>query len=113
SLFDKGRVSPALKACPIYLVLNEDLGERGAHYYAYQLLKEPKQPTAVYARVEADRYRNQVNRLTSRTQAAAHGREQKKTLHPIRVNRSYKQQRRQISRITMDKNLKDEHVLIP
>ncbi|KAL4129339.1 hypothetical protein PRIC2_005348 [Phytophthora ramorum] len=40
SLFDKGRVSPALRACPIYLVLNEDLGERGAHYYAYQLLKE-------------------------------------------------------------------------
>ncbi|ETI30669.1 glucokinase [Phytophthora nicotianae P10297] len=40
SVFDKGRVSPAIKACPIYLVLNEDLGERGAHYYAYQLLTE-------------------------------------------------------------------------
>jgi glucokinase len=39
-MFDKGRVSPAIKACPVYLVLNEDLGERGAHYYAYQLLKE-------------------------------------------------------------------------
>ncbi|KAL3660389.1 hypothetical protein V7S43_014542 [Phytophthora oleae] len=38
SLFDKGRVSPALKACPIYLVLTEELGERGAHFYAYQLL---------------------------------------------------------------------------
>ncbi|OQR98457.1 glucokinase [Achlya hypogyna] len=38
SLFDKGRVSPALKVLPIYLVLTEDLGERGAHYYAYQLL---------------------------------------------------------------------------
>ncbi|CAI5710724.1 unnamed protein product [Peronospora destructor] len=36
--FNKGRVSPALKAIPIYLVLTEDLGERGAHYYAYQLL---------------------------------------------------------------------------
>ncbi|CAH0476997.1 unnamed protein product [Peronospora belbahrii] len=38
SLFDKGRVSPALRACPIYLVLTEELGERGAHFYAYQLL---------------------------------------------------------------------------
>lgn len=37
--FDKGRVSPAIKAVPIYLVLTEDLGERGAHYYAYQLLR--------------------------------------------------------------------------
>lgn len=37
--FDKGRVSPAIKAVPVYLVLTEDLGERGAHYYAYQLLK--------------------------------------------------------------------------
>lgn len=37
--FNKGRVSPALKAIPIYLVLTEDLGERGAHYYAYQLLE--------------------------------------------------------------------------
>lgn len=36
--FNKGRVSPALRAIPIYLVLTEDLGERGAHYYAYQLL---------------------------------------------------------------------------
>ncbi|KAE8992677.1 hypothetical protein PF004_g22403, partial [Phytophthora fragariae] len=40
SMFDKGRVSPAIRACPVYLVLNEDLGERGAHYYAYQLLQE-------------------------------------------------------------------------
>lgn len=37
--FNKGRVSPALKEIPIYLVLTEDLGERGAHYYAYQLLQ--------------------------------------------------------------------------
>lgn len=37
--FNKGRVSPALEAIPIYLVLTEDLGERGAHYYAYQLLE--------------------------------------------------------------------------
>ncbi|KAE9077791.1 hypothetical protein PF010_g23376 [Phytophthora fragariae] len=37
--FNKGRVSPALEAIPIYLVLTEDLGERGAHYFAYQLLE--------------------------------------------------------------------------
>ncbi|KAI9913996.1 hypothetical protein PsorP6_006444 [Peronosclerospora sorghi] len=29
SLFDKGRVSPALRACPIYSVLTEELGEHG------------------------------------------------------------------------------------
>ncbi|TMW55705.1 hypothetical protein Poli38472_010587 [Pythium oligandrum] len=39
AMFDKGRVSPAIKAVPVYLVLTEDIGERGAHYYAYQLLK--------------------------------------------------------------------------
>lgn len=38
-MFDKGRVSPAIEAIPVYLVLTEDLGERGAHYYAYQLLQ--------------------------------------------------------------------------
>ncbi|TDH71724.1 hypothetical protein CCR75_007234 [Bremia lactucae] len=37
--FDKGRMGPVLKAIPIYLVLTEDLGERGAHYYARQLLE--------------------------------------------------------------------------
>ncbi|RHY33645.1 hypothetical protein DYB32_001477 [Aphanomyces invadans] len=37
AIFDKGRVSPALKSVPIYLVLTEDLGERGAHYYSYQV----------------------------------------------------------------------------
>ncbi|RHY02257.1 hypothetical protein DYB34_011367 [Aphanomyces astaci] len=37
ALFDKGRVTPALKSVPIYLVLTEDLGERGAHYYSYQV----------------------------------------------------------------------------
>ncbi|KAI9913031.1 hypothetical protein PsorP6_006438 [Peronosclerospora sorghi] len=39
SLFDKGRESPALCACPIYLVLTEELGEHGAHYYALLLLQ--------------------------------------------------------------------------
>lgn len=42
AVFDKGRVSPAVKAVPIYLVLTEDLGERGAHYYAMQLLDSYK-----------------------------------------------------------------------
>jgi len=42
ALFDKGRVSPAIRACPIYLVLTEELGERGAHYFAYQLLEQAK-----------------------------------------------------------------------
>ncbi|KAI9907485.1 hypothetical protein PsorP6_016672 [Peronosclerospora sorghi] len=39
SLFDKGRVSPARLACPIYLMLTEDLGEHGAHFYAFPLLQ--------------------------------------------------------------------------
>ncbi|KAI9908240.1 hypothetical protein PsorP6_003721 [Peronosclerospora sorghi] len=38
SLFDKGRVSPALRACPIYLVLTEELGEQGDHFYTFPLL---------------------------------------------------------------------------
>lgn len=37
--FDKGRMRPVLETIPIYLVLTEDLGERGAHYYARQLLE--------------------------------------------------------------------------
>ncbi|KAI9909678.1 hypothetical protein PsorP6_015105 [Peronosclerospora sorghi] len=39
SLFDKGRVNLALRACPIYLVLTEELGEHGAHFYAFPLLQ--------------------------------------------------------------------------
>jgi glucokinase len=39
AVFNKGRISTALQQIPIYLVLTEDLGERGAHFYAYQLLK--------------------------------------------------------------------------
>lgn len=55
AMFDKGRVSPAIKACPVYIVLTEDLGERGAHYYAYQLLqsyKESQDPKSVGAITE-------------------------------------------------------------
>ncbi|KAI9922444.1 hypothetical protein PsorP6_002351 [Peronosclerospora sorghi] len=39
SLFGKGRVSTALRACPIYLVLTEELGEHGAYFYAFPLLQ--------------------------------------------------------------------------
>nr|CCA23515.1 unnamed protein product [Albugo laibachii Nc14] len=42
AVFDKGRVSNAVKSVPIYLVLTEDIGERGAHYYAYALLQNYK-----------------------------------------------------------------------
>lgn len=42
AVFDKGRVSDAVKSVPIYLVLTEDIGERGAHYYAYALLQNYK-----------------------------------------------------------------------
>lgn len=43
SFFDKGRVSAALKHIPFYLVLTEELGERGAHFAAYQLLTQQQQ----------------------------------------------------------------------
>lgn len=33
---DRGRVSPALDAVPLHLVLVEDVGERGAYFYAVQ-----------------------------------------------------------------------------
>lgn len=45
-MFDKGRVSPAIKAVPVYIVLTEDIGERGAHFYAYQLLTATKAQSA-------------------------------------------------------------------
>lgn len=37
---DKGRVSPFLKKIPLYAVLVEDLGERGAHWVAIKVLLE-------------------------------------------------------------------------
>ena len=36
---DKGRVSPLLKRVPIYLVLEEDIGQRGAHLFAFRMLQ--------------------------------------------------------------------------
>ena len=35
---DKGRVSPLLRRVPVYAVLSEDIGERGAHLVAFRLL---------------------------------------------------------------------------
>ncbi|CAM9327330.1 unnamed protein product [Ascophyllum nodosum] len=37
SFYDKGRVSGLLKSVPIYAVLGEDLGLRGAHFVAYRM----------------------------------------------------------------------------
>lgn len=36
---DKGRVSPLLSRIPLYFVKSDDMGQRGAHYRAVQLLK--------------------------------------------------------------------------
>eukprot|EP00667_Euglena_gracilis_P008522 EG_transcript_8623 len=38
--YDKGRVSPLLQDVPLYAVLVEDLGERGAHWKAVAMLRE-------------------------------------------------------------------------
>ena len=38
---DKGRLSGALRHVPVYAVLDEQLGQRGAHYVAVRLLKPP------------------------------------------------------------------------
>eukprot|EP00123_Amoebidium_parasiticum_P013127 comp21786_c0_seq1/m.30950 comp21786_c0_seq1/g.30950 ORF comp21786_c0_seq1/g.30950 comp21786_c0_seq1/m.30950 type:complete len:357 (-) comp21786_c0_seq1:402-1472(-) len=40
TMFDKGRVSPAIKACPIYVAKVDDVGERGAHLVAFNLLSK-------------------------------------------------------------------------
>jgi len=37
--YDKGRVSPLLHRVPLYFVKSDDMGQRGAHYRAVQLLK--------------------------------------------------------------------------
>jgi len=38
AFYDKGRVSPLLKRVPMYAVLAEDIGQRGAHLVAFRLL---------------------------------------------------------------------------
>jgi glucokinase len=40
AVFAKGRVSIAVTQCPIYAVLVEDLGERGAHLVAFRALQD-------------------------------------------------------------------------
>lgn len=40
ALFEKGRVSPIVKACPVYAVLADNLGERGAHLVAFKSLQD-------------------------------------------------------------------------
>jgi glucokinase len=45
AFFDKGRVSVALRAVPVYIVLTEELGERGAHFHAHQLVSRKEKPT--------------------------------------------------------------------
>lgn len=37
AFYDKGRVSGILNAVPIYAVLGEDMGLRGAHFVAYRV----------------------------------------------------------------------------
>jgi len=52
ALLDKGRVSGMLCSMPIYAVLVENLGERGAHYMSFKMLQEvekklpPPNPTS-------------------------------------------------------------------
>ena len=42
AFFDKGRLSPLLKRVPLYAVLAEDIGQRGAHLVAYKQLLSAK-----------------------------------------------------------------------
>ena len=44
---DKGRLTPLLKRVPVYAVLAEDIGQRGAHLVAFRLLREAQQAAAV------------------------------------------------------------------
>ena len=37
--YDKGRLSPLLRKVPVYVVMNEDVGLRGAHLLAYRALR--------------------------------------------------------------------------
>lgn len=40
SFYDKGRVSPILKRVPLFVVLTDDMGERGSHLRAVKLLHD-------------------------------------------------------------------------
>ena len=39
AFFDKGRVSPLLQHVPVYIIKTEDMGQRGAHLRAVQMLQ--------------------------------------------------------------------------
>lgn len=38
AFYDKGRVSGLLKSVPVYAVLEEDIGLRGAHFVAFRVI---------------------------------------------------------------------------
>ena len=54
ALADKGRVSGILNDCPIYAVLVEDLGVRGAHFSAYKEMqhyrsRQQSRPNSIFS----------------------------------------------------------------
>ena len=46
AFLDKGRVSPLLDLVPLYVVKGDDMGQRGAHLRAVQLLRQGPDPGA-------------------------------------------------------------------
>ena len=61
---DKGRLSPLLQRVPVYAVLAEDIGQRGAHLVAFRLLKAAT-PNAAPA--DVPRVKGFLHRLKSKT----------------------------------------------
>jgi len=53
SLVDKGRLSGLVQSIPVYAVLVEDLGERGAHWQAFRLYQRHMGPPAATAATAA------------------------------------------------------------
>lgn len=47
SFNDQGRVSTLVKDIPVYAVLADDIGQRGAHYVAYMMLQKEKKEIAL------------------------------------------------------------------
>lgn len=55
AFFDKGRMTPLLELIPLFVVLVEDTGERGAMFKAMMMLEQEPAPNATIAQqVEAD-----------------------------------------------------------
>jgi glucokinase len=50
---DKGRLSPLLKRVPLYAVMVEDIGQRGAHLVAYKQLRSLRESTRKQANILA------------------------------------------------------------